>query len=180
MNIKQILKEEIESVGLPIIQRSFFETVDIEKGDFREALSESTNIVKAYHGSRNPGEKAPHDGMFFSLDSWYAKALGGQYLHTANLTVNNPLYLDKYNKILIKNGITGSYAQPPLTVSSFNIKEKWSWYLDAIWNKGLQNVAEEFEKEIHTCDSIYGQDAGNKDTRVWYIKHANQVQFIDL
>ena len=156
MNIKEILREELNKFDSP-----------------------NKNIVYAYHGSRSSGEKKPHDGMFFALDKWYAESIGGSFLHKAELTINNPLYLDKYNKILIKNGINGSYAQPPLTISNFNIKEKWNWYLDALWNKGLQSTAEEFEKEIETCDSIYGQDAGNKDTRVWYIKHTNQIKFIN-
>ena len=99
MNIKEILREELNKFDSP-----------------------NKNIVYAYHGSRSSGEKKPHDGMFFALDKWYAESIGGSFLHKAELTINNPLYLDKYNKILIKNGINGSYAQPPLTISNFNIK----------------------------------------------------------
>ena len=52
MNFKQILKEEIESIGFPIVQRSFFENVDVQRGDFKEKiLNTSLNITeKDYEG----------------------------------------------------------------------------------------------------------------------------------
>lgn len=112
MNIKQILKEEIESVGFPIIQRSFFETVDIEKGDFKDNNTKSPEWIVNYVNSlhKNGWEKTKYGDKEWILSHKYFK------LETISFTDNkiNNKIMNWQFKYPLYNNLNSSI--PPIVI----------------------------------------------------------------
>ena len=135
-----------------------------------------------WRGSWEEGEHKLYDGMFFSEDRLYATVFGNnieKYVIHPKKTLN----LFKYNKIW-NDHISKNREQFPFSgfdrnlfhMHSNEIRDGWEVYMDRLYNADLKEVADQFMKELKECDSIFGPDAGNDRSRVWYMKSKNDVE----
>ncbi|MCK9416386.1 hypothetical protein M0Q97_06985 [Candidatus Dojkabacteria bacterium] len=134
-----------------------------------ENLSES---IEVWRGSRSSEQKI-HDGMFFTTDSSYAKNFG-HYIEKYLIYPKKTLDLFKYNKIIKEKLQKDNF----LNLHTRSIADIWAPQIDYLYNSGLEDLVDKFEKELEDCDSIYGSDSGFDNSKVYYIKKKENVKKI--
>lgn len=138
--------------------------------------------IEVWHGSRS-NEQNIHDGMFFTTDSSYAKNFG-YYIEKYLIYPKKTLDLFKYNKIIKEKLLQDDDLYMSIEINSFlnlhtrSIANAWSSQIDYLYNVGLEDLADKFEKEFEECDSIYGPDSGFVNSKVYYIKKKENVKKI--
>jgi hypothetical protein len=165
------------------------ENDDIYQDDFDEEYDEveeqfghfafSTHV---YHGSRKPtSEIIPHDGMFFTDSRDYARAIGGQYIVEVMIFSNHILDLEKYNDRLAKYKLD-DLGQGFFTIHKSFIDEKWKLQMIRLEQQDdpeIDQIHKEFMEDLELCDTIKGEDVGNKGYTVWYVKSKEQIYGLD-
>jgi hypothetical protein len=147
----------------------FIESIDkIERSKQRK----QEKIV--YRGCRIPNHQL-YDGMFFSEDNDYARVFG-PFIEIFKIKIGKVLNLNKYNEIC-KEKIPDYYyyTYEPFIMHKNNITDKWQIVMDGLYINNLANVADEFQKELEECDTIFGSDAGESGSKVWYVKHKENI-----
>lgn len=115
-----------------------------------------------------------YDGMFFSEDKEYARIFG-HHVESYKIMCGKVLNLNKYNDIC-REKIPEYYNCGDLFyIHSEVIKTNWDYVMDALYVNDLDDVADEFQKELEECDTIYGSDAGETESKVWYVKRKENI-----
>jgi len=143
---------------------------------FKKFRSKNRNLYKiVYRGCRIPDSKL-YNGMFFSEDSEYAKVFGN-FVEKYKIKIGKVLNLNKYNDIC-KKQIPDYYYYIglPFIMHKNNIMNKWDIVMDSLYINNLEDVAKEFQKELEECNTIYGKDAGDNETKVWFVKNKDDVE----
>ena len=111
----------------------------------------------------------------FSNDEYYASFFGLN-IKKYKIFTGKVLNLKKYNKIIRdelyeKNyDIYGEY----FIIHSERIQSKFDRSLELLYHD-MPELADKFEKEFESCDSVYGSDTGFSSSDVWYIKDKNNI-----
>lgn len=99
-----------------------------------------------------------------------------------NKIIENGLYRQKSKNLIVDTvdelhefaqiiGLKRNWFQEKPNKPHYDVK-------GMIYNIGLEDLVDKFEKEFEECDSIYGPDSGFDNSKVYYIKKKENVKKI--